>query len=351
MRAYYYTLMKSVEDDEEGQKRGVVGCVYCVGRGLDMDLQVVRKAANLRTALPARFDSVHACYNDLLMLPFISLGLFMMETYSRMRFRAHYGSDEECRYQLSSFGIPISAFPVSPRGEFHLENQRTFMARQRTIEAKLSPRVPQKAKKKPEEEARYRQPIIEEEDIAVVAAPQPNLNDDPTQYGGLMSFINFSVLPLPRTSFVNPWWKVFGAPNLPVTPPSHIAGPTMSAGPPPAKLGRFPAKPYVIHDPSPNDILMGRGKPIQQRPGNVRFRDRLDKHMGWYEQGERGTKVKVSAYILHLVKEEGGRFLKELECGGWVEIDDAEARTKVSHAFRGRRGVLQATLKTDKRTA
>jgi hypothetical protein len=145
--------MKMVEDDEEAQKRGVVCCAYCVGGGIDFDFQLVRKAGKIRKALPVRFDSVHVCYNDLLARPAFSLAMFTMEAHSRIRFRTHYGSDEECQGQLSSFGIPISAFPVSPRGEFNLENHRTFMTTQRAIEATKSKGkesllcVAQKAKK------------------------------------------------------------------------------------------------------------------------------------------------------------------------------------------------------------
>jgi hypothetical protein len=352
-------LMRNVEDDEEAQKRGVVACVYCVGEYLNLDRQMVRRVGNLRNALPVRVISAHICYNDPLILPLISLAMFIMGAHTRVRFRAHYGSDEECRRQLSSFGIPISALPVSPLGEFNLENHRTFMAMQRAIDAKQSkgkgpPYVAQKAKEK----AASRQPIIKED--VFVAAPQPNLIEEPTgYYGTLMGFSNAGFLP--RPIFPNPWWSVVGAPNLPPVVPyqrqlpavpqlhSSITGPT-SVSRPPATLRESPAKPHVIYDPLPNDVLLGRGRPIQDRPGNIRFRDMLDKHLDKYEQDEKGVKAKVSAYIVHIVNEEGGRFLKELKDGGWVEIDEAAARKKVSHAFRARRGVFQATLKNEKRT-
>jgi hypothetical protein len=75
----------------------------------------------------------------------------------------------------------------------------------------------------------------------------------------------------------------------------------------------------------------------------------LDKHIDKYDRGEKGAGF--TAYIVHLVKVGGGRFLVELEDGGWVEVDEATAREKVSRAFRNRRKVLQATLKKDKSTA
>jgi hypothetical protein len=352
--------MRGVADDAEAQKRGVVGCVYAVSADLTIDLKNVRKMALLRNSLPVRFQSAHVCYNNPLMVPVFSLAVFMMVAHTRMRFRTHYGSDEECQCQLSSFGFPISALPVSSRGEFNCENHWAYIETERAIEATKSKGkgplcVTQKGEKKAEEKARSQQPIVK--DDAFMAVPQPGFND-PRGYGGLVSFNYLASLPQP--SFANPRWIGVGAPNLPpvapphrqlaVVPQSHIIGPT-SASRSPATIYESSDKHYVIYDPLPNDVLLGRGKPLQQRPGNVRFRELLDKHMDKYEQGAKGAKLKVSAYIVHLVKEEGGRILKELKDGGWVEIDEATARAKVSHAFRARRGVFQATLKNYKSTA
>ena len=345
--------MSIIEDDEEAQKRGVVCCAYCVGGGVDFDLKLIRNSYNLRIALPIRFDSVHVCYNDLRARTAMSVVMFSMAAHSRIRFRTHFGSDEECQCQLSSFGIPMSAFPVSPRGEFSLENHRTFMAIQRARVAT------QKAKEKPAEKARSRQPILKED--VFVAAPRPVVTAEPTGYGRLMSFNNVDYLP--RPSFAIPWWNNAEAPDLPlvvhpekelpVVPGAHIIGPT-TVSRPPAKLYKSPVKPYVIYDPLPNDILFGRGKPIQQRPGNVRFREMIDNHIigEKHDQGGNGgSKYSLTIYIVHLVKEEGGRFLKELEDGGWAEVEETAARAKVSHAFRTRRQVYHATLKKDKSTA
>jgi hypothetical protein len=357
--------MRSVEDDEEVQKRGIVGCIYCVGGGMDFDLQSIRKTAKLRKVLPVRSASVHVCSDDPRLVPVFSLAVLSMRTRTRIRFRAHYGSDEECRCQLGTFGIPISALPpVSPpRGEFNLENHRLFMARERAIEATKSKRplgVAPKATKKPEETARSRRPIIKEDDVFVAAAPQPDLNE-PTGYGRFMSFSNLGFL-LPQPSFANPTWSVVGAPTaplgvvpahhlrqLPVVPLSHMIGSTNDSRPP-AKFCE--AQPCVIYDPLPNDVLLGRGKPIIQRPGSVRFREMIDTHKDKYDQGGKGAKVAAMAFIVHLVKEDGGRFLKESENGrSWVEVDEATALAKVGNAFRTQRRVRQATLKKDKSTA
>jgi hypothetical protein len=104
-------------------------------------------------------------------------------------------------------------------------------------------------------------------------------------------------------------------------------------------------------DPPPNDVLLGKGKPIQQMPGNVRCRKMIENRMEECDDGDRGVKCAVAASILHLLKEEGGQFLKEAEDGGWVEVDESTARLKTSHLFRSRRKVLQAALKKGKSTA
>jgi hypothetical protein len=132
--------MSNVEDDEEAQKRGVVGCAYVVGEEIQsiFNLQLLRKQANLRNTLPSRINYMHLCYNEPRMVPVFSLAIFVMARHCHARFRAHYGSNEECQRQLRSFGIPISALPVSPRGEFNLENHRTFMAMRRAIEVTKS---------------------------------------------------------------------------------------------------------------------------------------------------------------------------------------------------------------------
>jgi hypothetical protein len=90
---------------------------------------------------------------------------------------------------------------------------------------------------------------------------------------------------LPRPCFGDPWcWSVVGAPtsHLPQAPPPTqrqlLTGPMGSAGGSPTKFGKSPAtQPHVIYDAAlPNDILLGRGKSIQNRPANVRFREMLD---------------------------------------------------------------------------
>ena len=84
----------------------------------------------------------------------------------------------------------VPRMPTSIELFWNLENHRNFYgdaAERATLGDAL------KAKKKPKEKARSRQP----------AALQPDLNEA-TGYGRLMSFNNLGFL-LPQPSFANPW--------------------------------------------------------------------------------------------------------------------------------------------------
>ena len=95
--------------------------------------------------------------------------------------------------------------------------------------------------------------------------------------------------------------------------------------------------------PGPYDVLVGRGKFIQDHPGNFRYRHVIENHMLRYEQSsKRVEKTNLTSEIVQVVKGYGGRFLKQ-ENGGWIEIDDESARDKVSHSFRNLRQSMGAS--------
>jgi hypothetical protein len=93
----------------------------------------------------------------------------------------------------------------------------------------------------------------------------------------------------------------------------------------------------TLQVPGPNDVLFGRGKPIRDNAGNVRFRHIVNRCMNEYNNSERLEKGRLTAAILRIVKSSNGRFLKRGREGGWEEVDDVTAREKVHHTFRNLR--------------
>jgi hypothetical protein len=110
------------------------------------------------------------------------------------------------------------------------------------------------------------------------------------------------------------------------------------------KLKKFPTlndniKRIVV--PSPYDVLLGRGKPLQKHPGNLRYHHVVDGYQCEYEKMQKLAKTTLSKMIVDKFKAEGFRFMKQDE-GGWIEVDDEAARYKVSHTFRNHRIAARA---------
>jgi hypothetical protein len=88
--------------------------------------------------------------------------------------------------------------------------------------------------------------------------------------------------------------------------------------------------------PSRKDILFGRGKPIQEHPGNLRLGLILESFFDRYEALKRSEKTNLAQEVVLKVKSQGGRFLRQAD-GMWEAVDDDTAREKVSHTFRSLR--------------
>jgi hypothetical protein len=92
----------------------------------------------------------------------------------------------------------------------------------------------------------------------------------------------------------------------------------------------------MILSPMKFDVLLGRGRPNQEFPGNVRLAVIIDIHRRQYQSAKRGGKTGTCEEIVSLIKNSGGRFLKRQEGShhSWVEVSDSVAVEKVSHGFR-----------------
>ena len=90
------------------------------------------------------------------------------------------------------------------------------------------------------------------------------------------------------------------------------------------------------------DVLLGRGKPIQEHAGNIRYHVILDQYQVAYEEAKKYEKMQIADTVVRIVHHLGGRFLKQ-QHASWIVVDDTVARDKVSHAFRTRRTASMAT--------
>lgn len=83
-----------------------------------------------------------------------------------------------------------------------------------------------------------------------------------------------------------------------------------------------------------NDILFGR---MYDHLGNQKLRKLVKAMAGEYDISNRGRKKQLAESLIEEIQNEGGRFLKPTDDGQWVEISDTVAEKKVSSHFRNNR--------------
>ena len=111
----------------------------------------------------------------------------------------------------------------------------------------------------------------------------------------------------------------------------------------------------IIEYPNQRDVLLGRGKPIQDFPGNIRLNILVEQQRTNYESLNKGGKSACIAELVHSIHQMGGRFLirsttttttttKEDDDGDdgltfscWEEVDLTSAHKKVNNCFQTRK--------------
>jgi hypothetical protein len=91
---------------------------------------------------------------------------------------------------------------------------------------------------------------------------------------------------------------------------------------------------HGIELPGRDDVLLGRGKAIQEHPGNICMRSLVDSHLDISKKAFTGEKNILAAQVVAAMKRCRCRFLKKKKDGWWVEVPDNEAIVRVLRTFR-----------------
>jgi hypothetical protein len=82
------------------------------------------------------------------------------------------------------------------------------------------------------------------------------------------------------------------------------------------------------------DIVFGRGAPLRQHPGNIRFRRIVSKYNQKYGDASKHEKTAIIQNVIRELQSEGAKFLMMDDSSGVTEASPDEIRMKVSHRFR-----------------
>lgn len=185
----------------------------------------------------------------------------------------------ECEYSLRTFGIPVDNLPITSDGEIKKANHARWISKWKSTERQLKPNK-----------------TAQTADVRCASGGGGT--------GPASEKKEFSVLASTRTSR-SPIVSEAGAGDV-----------------------------HGVSLPGRSDILVGKGKPIQQHAGNILMRSLVAKHLEEYQRLAKGTKIIACQKVLALVRESSGRFLRKDEEGWWVEIPDQIALEKIGKAFK-----------------
>jgi hypothetical protein len=304
LRALWYLSSVALED-VEAQKRGMVFIVYAIGS------QVSATSHNMAIgrviqSLPVRLISLHVCCDDLVTQTAATISSLVIGANNTIRFRCHRGTDLEVQYNLMTFGIPTRQLPVSVTGAIDVQKHLQFLDRRRRLES-------------------------------------PS-NNNKNNVG-----VNSDLLAWQDESWLSPA-RVFGSDNAfqqeQQPQQNNRSRSEKFGGKVPIKLPCYTSDIRLsgegggseVNHPGPFDVVFGRGKGSQNRPGNVRFREIVSSCRDEYEtSAQKGAKSKVVKRVVEEVWSRGGRFLRQEKDGLWVLVEQEQVEDKVSHAFRNQK--------------
>mmetsp|Transcript_19704 Transcript_19704/g.47565 ORF Transcript_19704/g.47565 Transcript_19704/m.47565 type:complete len:712 (+) Transcript_19704:182-2317(+) len=257
--------------DEESLKRGTVIVVYQLGSGPNSG-EELRGLQRIGQSFPKRTAALHACVDDATTKMVIDLSVMMTGKDESRRYRCHSGSDVEVQYNLSTFGIPNRLLPIRPDGSIDNTNWLSFVRQLRVLENSW-----------------VGQPSNTIESIGAISTPRQQQQKQQQDEQKLSKPPRFSE-------------------NTEVE--------------------------YVMV-PSQLDVLLGRGRSIQEHTGNLRCRHVVGSYRDRYDTASKNEKTEIIRRVVEQVHQWGGRFLERSSDGpAWCTVSDDHARYKISHGFR-----------------
>ncbi len=286
LKRTFYMCMVSNEDIET-QRKGRVAVGYLAGQQVLGTPRNDWQVGKLLNALPVRITAVHLCHDTpSIWSPIFAMFKYVVTLFTRLRIREHCGTNAECILSLQTFGIP-TCLPLEETESGYVrvtndENTR-FWQKRRTLER-----------------LRKRQAEHPQESITISLQATTGQEDAVVRPSTSLSASVTTAIEDPLSARISIPWQ--------------------------------------------NDVLLGRGKGFYQHTGNIRFRYWIESRSRQYDQATTSAeKKRITMEVIQLVREGGGRFLRDEKCG-WIEVNDETARQKVAHVFRSLRVLSNAEV-------
>ncbi|CAJ1958122.1 unnamed protein product [Cylindrotheca closterium] len=316
IRVVYFIYFNILSSMPSVQAKGFVFCYYDFStpdRQVPLpSLDRVLKTMDFVKNIPVRRSAMHFCLKAfpgrLAATNLILESIFRnLQRSASTRARLHYGSDIELQYSLRSYGLKLETFPVDTAGNLRRDILNVWVDKY----------VGQYNRSKFASASQSTLSLSERDDSKEMMATG---NDHAVDNWAILLSDVGSSLSAQQTE----------AQIVESSTTTHNAARSNSAS----------ATNGLIIEPSPNDVLLGRGRGSQRHPGNVRFREFLKVYQDDYNNAQRYKRVNTPTELTRILLQDGMRFLKKAD-GGWVESDFAEVEKKVKQVFRTRKKMMK----------
>lgn len=303
------------------------------------DIDKCVKLWTFNNSVPIRHASIHVCLKRNYLPWFVKAMLKMQQSQSIVRTKFHSGSDIEMIYNLRSYGIEESSFPVSSNGQVRQSILNNWL-----------------------DEHKYQANNNNNNNIPFhlfrssspsstcslssnsLPAPPPQPLPEPivasssnVSAGAAVSSVSPFLLQTLAGLGLN---RIQESGPTPPPAPATLSLTTTTATTTAATTG------FTTTEPNPRDVLLGRGKRFQNHYGNKAFRKACEIYKDEYDNAGKKRKREFARRLAEKLNASGARFLKLAPNSHtlWVESEIEEAETTVMQLFRSLRKSERSTF-------
>jgi len=284
---YIWTV---ASNDVATQQNGAI--LICWDGRKDMPLprpseqQLVKK---LFMAIPLRICGIHFCFPD---SPFyrmaraiFTLTIGAVEHRNRLRF--HIGEETELKYQVGTFGVPVSQIPITETGNIKRGSFQKWIGMRMIVEERQATELSTQRQRR------------------IQIKMEPYLQTQQSHW--------------------------------------HIQSQTKTQTTEYMTDKKILPTPSFVEHPGLNDVAFRKGVSLMHHPGNDYFHGLIQSKIFEHENESQTGKSRITWWVVDEIRSREGRFLSWDQQCWWVVLeDDSKIRSRVAVAFREWKKCLKA---------
>ncbi|KAL3932678.1 MAG: hypothetical protein SGBAC_010738 [Bacillariaceae sp.] len=314
IRVNYYIWFNILLPLPAVQKKGIVAVYWDLtkpGENIALPgLHWMVSVLDYMQSVPVRFSASHICAktgigSGMLNNYVVGFTLKAMPQYVRVRSLLHQGSDVELQYHLQRHGLP-DTFPVDSNGNVRRGILNVWFHLHMANEASCTDTI-------------NRCVVMEEGWTTTAVTDESEEGEEEEVASSANGYI-------PEQT-----WGCMGS--------SLVSGLSAGSSARSSEDGTSSQSNAhrILPDHTEKDVLLGRGRDIQNHIGNIHFREFLTAHQDDYDEAPRNQRRQIATSLYNVLKSDGIRFWHKSSAGEWEEIGALEGEKKIGQLFRTRR--------------